>query len=127
MHPDSKLITVWRGIAGLLALVLTAYGLLLLSAAIADRAIALLFAAAVGVAAIPCWWFALRGLARVQRLLTGLLAILLTAYAVPLVWVSLVHRSPGGLLLGTVIAMIAIPFWRFASRERRSIRDESLN
>ena len=88
---------VWRGIAGLLALVLTAYGLLLLSAAIADRAIALLFAAAAGVATIPFWWFALRGLAWVQRFLMGFLAVLLTAYAVPLVWISLAHRSPRGL------------------------------
>jgi hypothetical protein len=118
---------VWRGIAGLLALVLTAYGLLLLSAAIADRAIALLFAAAAGVAAIPCWWFALRGLAWVQRLLTGFLAIVLTAYALPLVWVSLAHRSPRGSLLGAVIAIIAIPCWRFASREKRTVLDRSPN
>jgi hypothetical protein len=105
VHPDTKLIPVWRGIAGLLALGFTMYALALLGAAIADRAIAdraiaLLFAAAVGFAAIPCWWFALRGLAKVQRFLLGFLAILLTVYALPVVWSSLAHRSAGGLLLG---------------------------
>jgi hypothetical protein len=44
IHPDSKMMLAWRGIAGFLALGFTAYGLVLLSAAIADRTIALLFA-----------------------------------------------------------------------------------
>jgi hypothetical protein len=73
-------------------------------------------------ASIPCWWFALRGLAWLQRLLTGFLAVLLTSYAAALVWVGLAHKSARSLLLGTVIA---IPCWRFAFREKRAIRDES--
>jgi hypothetical protein len=114
VHPASKLMLVWRGIAGLLALGFTAIALDLLVVSVTDRATALLFAAAAGVAAIPCWWFALRGLARVQRLIIGFLAILFTGYAVPVVWSRFAHRSAGGLILGAVIAIIAIPCWRFA-------------
>lgn len=127
LHADSKIVLVLRVIAGLLALGFTAYTLLLLGAAMADRAIALLFAVAAGVAAIPCWWFALRGLAVVQRWIIGLLAILFTAYTAPVVWLSIAHRSPSGLLLGFVSGIIAIPCWRFAFREKRSVSGESSN
>ena len=127
VQPDSKLTPIGRGIAGLLGLGFTAMALDLLVVSLTDRAIAVLFAAAAGAAAIPCWWFALRGMAQLQRLIVGFLAILFTGYAVPLAWSSLAHKSAAGLLLAAVIAIIAIPCWRFVFRGTRYLRDVPSN